>query len=590
MKQAQKLRLTMNEMGYRMLAAACIAVTAACITASASSPDFAHDIAPLIYEKCAACHHPGGTGPFSLLSYDDVHKHAAQIAHVTRSRYMPPWMPEHGYGDFAAENRLTETQIRLIADWVAAGAPEGPADEIPSPPEFKGGWQLGQPDLVLEAAGAFHVPASGPDLFWNFLFTLKLPAVRYVRAIEIRPGNPRVVHHANLLVDRAGSAHRAAVGGSSGFPGMDLTVVRSPFDPDGHFLFWKPGAPPHVEPEGFSWRLLPGDTLVLNAHLHPSGKPEDVRPLVGIYFTDTPPSHLPLLVQLEHDGALRIPAGVGDFAVSDHFRLPMDVDVLAVYPHAHYLGKLLEGYATLPDGTRKWLIRIPNWDLNWQSVYYCREPVSLPKGAVIWMRWHYDNSSANVRNPHHPPRRVVGGNQATDEMGHLWLELLPHSPGDRRLELQEAVMHRRLEKYPGDFAANFNLGALALARLNPSGAVPMLENAVRIDPSRPDAHNMLGSALARVGRVNEAIGELRLALRERPDFANARLNLANALLHTGKLDDAVENYRQVLAALPDDPGARAAVEAGARQLESRGHEEQAEELYHDLQEGDHPRF
>jgi tetratricopeptide (TPR) repeat protein/mono/diheme cytochrome c family protein len=548
----------------------------------AAAPTFSHDIAPIVRQFCAPCHHAGGVGPFPLLRYEEVKKRAAQIVAVTRNRYMPPWLLEPGHGDFADERRLSDEQIRQIADWAAAGEPEGPPDETSSPAQFADGWQLGQPDLVLDAADPAVSPASGPDVFWNFVFTPGLTAARYVRAVEIRPGNRGIVHHANLLIDRAGAAQRAAATGSSGFPGMDLTIVRSPFDPDGHFLFWKPGAAPHVEPDGFAWRLNPGDRLVLNTHLHPSGKPEAVRPSIGVYFSDKPPSHFPLLVQMEHDGAIRIPAGAGDFVVSDDFRLPMDVDVLAVYPHAHYLGKLLEAFATLPDGSRKWLVRIPNWDLNWQSVYYYREPLSLPKGAVISMRYHYDNSAGNIRNPHQPPRTVRSGNQSTDEMGHLWLELLPRGAADRRLELQEAVMRHRLEKYPDDFTANFNLGALAMARLNVSGAVAMLENAVRLDPGRPDAHNMLGAALARVGRVSEAIEELRLALRERPDYANARLNLANALLRAGKLDEAVDDYRQVLAAAPNDMTVRAAVETRARQLEAEGKANEAAALYHEL--------
>jgi hypothetical protein len=571
----------MEEMKHGMLAAALAA--AAARTLAATPPDFAHDVAPILYQHCLSCHHPGGTAPFALAGYGDVRKRAAQIAEVAQSRYMPPWLPEAGYGDFAGENRLTNAQIRTIADWAAAGAPEGPPEQIPAPPEFPDGWQLGRPDLILEAKDSLTVPASGPDLFWNFLFTPNVSSARYVRAVEIRPGNPRVVHHSNLLVDRAGSAHRAAAAGSSGFPGMDLTVVRSPFDPDGNFLFWKPGAPPHEEAPGFAWRLLPGDTLVLNTHLHPSGKSEEVRPAIGIYFTDTPPSHSPLLVQLEHDGALRIPAGARDFVVSDDLPLPMDVDMLAVYPHAHYLGTLMEAYATLPDGTRRWLIRIPHWDFNWQSVYYYREPLALPRGTVISMRFHYDNSAENVRNPNQPPHEVTGGDQSTDEMGHLWLQLLPHGTGDRRLELQQAVMQRRLEKYPDDFAANLNLGALALARLDPAAAIPVLANAVRLDPSRPDAHNMLGAALTRVGRIAEAIVELRTALQQRPDFANARLNLANALMHAGQFDEAVEDYRKVLAAAPNDESARAAVEAGAKQLEMRMRTQQAAELYRELE-------
>jgi len=199
------------------------------------------------------------------------------------------------------------------------------------------------------------------------------------------------------------------------------------------------------------------------------------------------------------------------------------------------------------------------------------------------MRFHFDNSAENVRNPNQPPREVVGGDQSTDEMGHLWLELLPHGAGDRRLELQQAVMQHRLQKYPNDFAANLNLGALALARLNPAVAVPLLANAVRLDPWRPDAHDMLGAALARVGRVAEAVAELRTALKERPDFANARLNLANALLHAGQFDEAVEDYREVLAEASDDESTRAAVEAVARQLEYRGRTQDAEELLQALE-------
>jgi len=551
--------------------------------AADTPPNFAHEIAPIVYEFCAPCHHSGGPAPFALVRYEEVKRHAAQIAAVTRKRYMPPWLPETGHGDFANERRLSEEQIRQIGDWVAAGVPEGPAGETPAAPEFPDGWQLGRPDLVLEASSPRAVPASGPDIFWNFIFTPALPAPRYVRAVEIRPGNRSVVHHANLLVDRLGSARREAAKGATGFEGMDLTIVRSPYDPDGHFLFWKPGAVPHVEPDGFSWRLNPGDTLVLNTHLHPSGKPEEERPSIGIYFTDKAPAHFPLLVQLEHDGALRVPGGARDFVVSDDFRLPMDVDVLAVYPHAHYLGKLLEGYATLPDGTRKWLVRIPDWDLNWQSVYYYREPLMLPKGAVISMRYHYDNSVGNVRNPNHPPKLVTNGNQSTDEMGHLWLELLPRGASDRRLELQEAVMRHRLEKYPNDFTAWLNLGAVAMARLNVSAAVTMLENAVRLDPSVPEAHNMLGAALARVGRVPEAIEELQMALKERPDLVNARLNLANALMRAGKIEEAVEDYRQVLAAAPDDPTVRGAVESRARQLEDEGRTAEAAMLFHELQ-------
>ncbi len=158
------------------------------LPAAAQSPTFAHDIAPIVYQNCAVCHRPGEAGPFSLLTYQDVKRHARQIADVTQRRYMPPWPPQPGYGDFLGERRLTDAQIRLISNWVRAGEPEGPPSEIPPLPQFTTGWQLGPPDLILQAARPFSVPASGPDLFWNFIFSPDLKTRRYVRAIEIRPG------------------------------------------------------------------------------------------------------------------------------------------------------------------------------------------------------------------------------------------------------------------------------------------------------------------------------------------------------------------------------------------------------------------
>ena len=530
----------------------CALALAVAPVARALPPTFAHDIAPLVYRKCAPCHHPGEAAPFSLLTYEDVKKRAALIAKVTHSGYMPPWLPEHGYGDFAEERRLTPEEIGTIAAWVAAGAPQGPAADTPPAPAFPDAWQLGPPDIVLEAGTSFALPASGPDVYWNFIFTPGLTARHWVRAIEIRPGQRQLVHHANLMVDRTGSARAQEAAPGKGFPGMDVVLMRSPFDPEGHFLFWKPGNTPHVEPDGFAWRLDPGNDLVLNMHLQPSGKPEQVRPSIGLYFTDRPGTKFPLLIELENDAALNIPAGANDFVVSDDFRLPIDADILAVYPHAHYLGKLLEAWATLPDGSRKWLVRIPDWNSNWQAVYYYREPLFLPHDAVIHMRYHYDNSAANIRNRSHPPRRVTAGNQATDEMGHLWLQVLPRGPGDRRRELQEAMIRHRLEKNPNDFEAHMNLGAIELSRLNAQAAVTELRTAERLAPDRPEIANMLGLALAATGRNTEAIGQYAVALRLRPGYASARFNLATALAKTGKVDEAVENLRQMLAESPQD--------------------------------------
>jgi tetratricopeptide (TPR) repeat protein len=513
-------------------------------------------IAPILFEYCAPCHRPGELGPFSLLTYEDAHKRAGLIAAVTRRRYMPPWLPEPGHGDFANERRLTEAQIEQIGKWASSGAPEGSRADSPPAPKFTPGWQLGTPDVVLQVSKPFHVPADGPDLFWNFILTPNIREMRYVRGIEIRPGAARSVHHANVEVDPGHSSrHREKMPGE-GFPGMEISIERPTFDPDSHFLFWKPGAVLRSEPDGMAWKLNPGSDLVLNVHFHPTGKPELVTPSIGLYFTDKPPTKTPMLVQMERDSQLDIPAGTRDFLISDDFRLPVDLDVLAVYPHAHYLGTLLEAFATLPDGSRQWLIRIPRWDINWQAVFQYRKPVFLPKGTTVSMRFHYDNSADNPRNPNSPPDRVMSGNQSTDEMGHLWLQALPRGDSDQRGVLLEAIMRHRLENDPANAAAHFNLGVLLLRRKDTANGIAQLQDALRLDPEQPMALNDLGVALQAEGKLAEAVEQFQHALRTEPDFTSARFNLGNALAVEGKLEEAAANYRQVIAAEPGDAAAR----------------------------------
>ena len=527
--------------------------------AQAEPITFYKHIAPIVYQSCAPCHRPGEPGPFPLLTYSDVRKRDRQIVSVIKRRYMPPWLPEAGHGDFREERRLTDEQIRTFEEWVREGAPAGSPADAPPLPSFVPGWQLGKPDLVIEAAVPYHLPADGPDQYWNFVLPLKVPGTRWVKAIEIRPGNLLAVHHANALIDvHINRSRTAAQAGESpdGFAGMDLSIGSGTFDSDSHFLFWKPGGTPWVEPAGMAWRADPGTDLVLNVHMRTTGKPELVQPSVGLYFTSEPATKYPMLLPLEHDGTLDIPPGDADFLVSDDFVTPMDMDVLAVYPHAHYLGHVLEGYATLPDGTRKWLVRIPDWDQSWQAVYRYTVPVFLPKGTVVSMRYHYDNSAANVRNPNQPPQRVRHGNQTTDEMAHLSLQVLPRGAQDRRTELQEAIMLHRLEKYPGDFTAQFNLGALMLERGRTAEAVRYLRGAVESRPDNPAALNTLGLALVSAGNVNDAAGFFERALRANPGDTHVRYNLANALVTQQRWEPAAAEFRKVLAENPDNSGAR----------------------------------
>lgn len=520
---------------------------------------FHRHIAPLIFQYCSPCHRPGEAAPFPLLTYEDVRRRASQIVAVTQRRYMPPWLPEPGFGDFAGARRLSDDQLSVIAEWVRQGTSEGPPGNA-RPPRFTEGWQIGPPDLVVRMSVPYRLAADGGDVFRNFILPVNLKETRHVRAIELRPGNKRLVHHANIWIDRRQTLRRRdGEDGQPGFFGMEnvSTEARSDsFDPDTHFLFWKPGTVVEPAPADMSWRLDPGTDLILNVHLQPSGKEETIQAVLGLYFTSEPPRRFPMLVQLEHDGAINIPAGTREFAVTDQLILPGAVDVLAIYPHAHYLGKQIEAWATLPDGTRRWLIRINDWDINWQAVYTYRQPVSLPKGATLAMRITYDNSAGNPRNPNHPPKQVRAGPRGEDEMGHVWLQVLPERESGRAT-LQEAIMRRRLEKYPGDFVAHCNLGALLAIREQYGESALHFEQALRAQPSSATAHNGLGADLLAQDRVPDAVRELREALRLDPLHFNARWNLAKALIRQGDSNGAAAELETCLKQKPDNADVQA---------------------------------
>ena len=483
---------------------------------------------------------------------------------------MPPWLPEPQPLRFADEARLSEDELDRIREWVQEGAPPGDPKDLLSPPRFTEGWQLGKPDLVLQAVKPFLLPASGNDLYWNFILPVPIRETRWVKAVEIRPGDKRLLHHANILVDRLGVTPQLEKEPGSGFAGMDLQIESEVFDPDSHFLFWKPGNAASVEPDDMALRLDKDTDLVLNTHFQPSGKPELVQPSVGIYFTDKPAARYPMLLQLDGDAQLDIPPGVRDFTVSDRFELPVDVDLLAIYPHAHYLGRDLLAEAQLPDGTVKTLIHIKNWDLNWQAVFRYQTPVALPKGTVLSMRYVYDNSAENPANPNQPPKRVRAGNAGTDEMAHLWLQVLPIKPdssqSDPRRILQEALARHHVEQNPNDYAAQYNLGAMLQARGDVVDAITHYEAALVNRPQDAVIHNALGTALLSVGKVPDAISHFEAALKARHDYFDAHYNLGIVLASRDDLTNALAQFQAAVSLHPDDANAQANLGATLAQL------------------------
>lgn len=495
-------------------------VVVACTGSGRISPDTAHltpeaavtfsqHIASFLYRECASCHRPGGSAPFSLLSYADAKAWAPLMAAAVESRRMPPWLPEAGYVQFAGEPRLSEQEIALIRRWADGGAPEGDPRRLPQAREFPKGWQLGEPDLVI-AFPSYTVPAGGLDIYRNFVAAAPVRETRFVRTVEVRPGDPRVVHHGRMMIDTTNSSrHFDEQDPGTGFDGMDLT--SNALNPDGFFIGWTPGKVPGAGDPEMAWRLTPGTDVVLQLHFRPAGEPYTVTPRVGLHLASRSPTRMPVVIMLG-TRLIDIPAGKRDYLVVDSFELPVDVEALGVYPHAHFLAKEMQALARLPNGQTRWLLRIDDWDFNWQDEYRYAKPIPLPRGTVIVMRYTYDNSAANLQNPSDPPKRVTFGSSSTDEMADLVLQLLPRDPADAAA-LRGAVAWKHHAEQVGYLAHRERvLGDSALARGDFDGAIAHYREAV-LQRSEPGTHYVLGNALAAKGEIDQAIAQFQQALR-----------------------------------------------------------------------------
>jgi tetratricopeptide (TPR) repeat protein len=509
-----------------------------------------------VFAKCVQCHHPGGSAPFSLLTFAEARSHATQIAQLARKRVMPPWKADPDGEKFIGLDPLTESEIDLLERWVAEGAREGDRRMLPDPPASSGIWQHGKPDLVVTLPTPWILPADGPDVSRVFVLSLPVDRRRYVRGIEFRPNSQRI-HHANIRVD--GTTASRELDDQDGVPGYDGIILRSAVYPDGHFLGWTPGQAAPLLPPGLAWTLAPHSDLVLQLHLVPSGKPEPIQPSIGVYFADDPPAVTPVMMRLSNQ-RIDISAGDDNYVAVDSFVLPVDAEVLAVQPHAHYLAREVEGTATLPDGTRRTLISISDWDLRWQHVYRFRTPVRLPKGTTVGMRYRYDNSAANPRNPATPAERVQWGQQSREEMGDLWLQVATATPADRQV-LDDAFrvkwmatdaigLESLIQRDPDRASLRDDVAVLYMELDRPSEAVPHFGAAARLKPESAAAHFNHGTALGAAGRFEDAITQYQRALALRPDYAIAHNNLGTTLLQLGRTDQALASFREAARADP----------------------------------------
>ncbi len=495
----------------------CGALACAVGSSAAQNSDvvtYADHVEPILARHCVTCHSAGGSAPFSLETYQQARSMAAGIAQATTARSMPPWLPERGDVPFVGERFLSRHDIRVLRAWAEQGAPPGDVVERANPVRIEG-WTLGEPDLVLELPSFELLP--GPEQYRNLVVPISITETQWVQMVEVRPGNLRVVHHARLMIDTTASSRRAdAADPDPGFDGMELASNAG--SPRGFFVGWTPGKALTATEDGLAWRIEPGVDLVLQLHLRPSERVEFVSAKVGLHFAGGPPRRHPAVIMLGTK-IIDIPPGVSDHVITDRYELPVDVDVLGLYPHAHYLAKRMEGVVKLPDGSERSIIRIPDWDFNWQDEYRLLEPMRLPTGSVLEMRYTYDNSAENPQNPSRPPRRVRYGPNSTDEMADLVVQVIPRSAGDL------AVLERDLEwKYYRDEVSW--LAHLEFVR---------------------------GGELVERGRLDEAIDRYREALGHRADFVEAHLALGRLLAQTGHWEQALAHLRHAIQLNPDWP-------------------------------------
>ncbi len=400
------------------------------------SVTYHRDVAPLLAANCVECHRAGDVGPFALDTYDDVRRRAKMIAHVTRTRTMPPWFAADGYGHFRDERTLSRSQIDVLEAWAAAGAPEGDAANVTPPPTFPAQrWRLGEPDLVVEMPVDYEVPAAGEDIYRYFVIPNEFVDDQAVVAIDFRPGDPSVVHHCIAYMDWTGEARRSddatPAPGFSVF-GTQADAPDSKFDASGldttsQIAGWAPGTQPYVLPGGVAQRLKGGGDFVLEIHYHLSGTATTDRSALALYFADGPVERYTESLVI---GTQNIDIAPGDPEYLRHvwMDVPSDMNVIDVSPHMHNLGRSVEVLATLPDGREEPLIRIDDWDFRWQGAYTYRTPVRLPAGSRIDAFFVFDNSSENVFNPSDPPIRVREGWRTFDEMCLFYFTVVPDEP------------------------------------------------------------------------------------------------------------------------------------------------------------------
>lgn len=525
-------------------------------SAAGESPDitFNREIAPILFQHCSSCHRPGEAAPFSLLTFQDARRRASQIAEVTQRRVMPPWLPAPRDEEFAGCRRLNDDQVDAIQKWVNAGTQKGDPADLPKPPTFEDAWQLTPPDLVLESP-AYSLPADGPDQFRNFVIPISIAAPQWVASIEIRPTNPRATHHARLGVDRSGeSARRDVADPLPGYEGMAWSQ-----DPEGQLVIWVPGmVAPRSVPDS-AWRLYPKTCLVLHTHMQPTGKPESVQFRIGIRFAEKAPTMRPVVLRTGSRN-IDIPASDAHFVAADEYIVPVDLSVRSIFPHAHSLCRTVNVEAELPNGDKKSLVRINDFNEKWHDDYRFTTPVQLPRGTRIRSTFTYDNTDDNIRNWHHPPTRVVYGSNVVDEMADVYMQVTADKPDERAALLEDIDQHetrsqivglrKTLEMYSQDPWSREGLASCYATLGNSKEAIRLLEERIKLGAEPVCAMVALGSAHLSSGDPARAEALVREVLAKDPAYPLAWLGLGKSLDAQKKAKEAEQAYHKAIELAP----------------------------------------
>lgn len=401
------------------------------------TPTFTKDVLPFLHAQCQKCHSPNQAGPFNLLTYDDAVEWAELAIEEIESRRMPPAQIESDL-DYAWPEPPTAADLAMLRRWVAADKPVGnPGDTPPLPPlpDYSAFQEdLGPPDIVLEQPQPTQIGAHGDDIYRHVVFPLNRPEDLRLRAIQFLPGNRRVVHHAltgHLPRETAEEAVRDH-GGRAGFShpddraggfwephgiGFRMPPIRDDGQPRAAFLSgFVPGVRATVAPADAAIVIPAGCDLVVQGHYVRTGKLETDSSRVGIWLDRRQPRKVMNMIYLNGDFAV-VPQGVTDFRVRGSWTLPEAADMVGVVPHTHQLARWLEIRAHLPGEQQPLLVlRVPQWDYNWQSSYDLKEPRTFPAGTRFEAEVSYDNSIANPRNPFDPPQHVWHNESIHDEM------------------------------------------------------------------------------------------------------------------------------------------------------------------------------